>query len=387
MPFLKSKKSPVSGWRFIIIYLLLVSIGQYSVAQEEYSEAELEYLRIREVAFKGKLDEARRDAYFLLRSNPGYGDAAVLLARITAWQGLYEPAIGILDSLLLIQPGNTDAMEARDQISGWIISSSSNETVPGSLDDHAADTSDYSKSLIVRGGYYFDSFQEPYSRFWQLFSAGAEYSSSIGKIAGGINLGHLYTSTPQISRTTELQLSAEAYPVISDRIYSYLAWSYSPGEHFPTHYGATGLWYSFSNGWVASAGGSFFYFDRAIFIPYIMGEKYLSRYWFSARTRVHFKEPGSTVSLNISARRYFTDINYIQLSAGFGTAPDEPWDISADMDRQKATSVNLLGNIMIGKRFIARGGFGYSSEQYADATRRNRFEVILGLNYLTGWKP
>lgn len=387
MLFLIFRKSPVPGWRYIILYLAFIFMGNYSFAQEEYSDVELEYLRVRELAFAGKLDEARKEAYLLLGSNPGYGDAAVLLARITAWQGQYEPAIRILDSLLLIQPGHTDAVEARDQISTWKLSSQTPDELPAKMDDLASDTIDYSQSIMLKGAYYLDSFQEPYTRFWELFSAGAEYNSRIGKVAGGINLGHLYTRTPEISRATEFQISAEAYPVISERVYSYLAWSYSPGEHFPTHYGASGIWYSIGKGWVASAGGAFYYFDRAVFIPYIMGEKYVSRYWLSGKMKMHFKEPGSTVSVILTARRYFSDITYFQISASSGTAPDEPWDISGDMNRQNAVSVNLLGNIMLGKRFVARGGFGYSSEQYADALRRDRFEAIVGLNYLTGWKP
>ncbi|MCK7530477.1 MAG: hypothetical protein MZV63_05255 [Marinilabiliales bacterium] len=50
---------------------------------------------------------------------------------------------------------------------------------------------------------------------------------------------------------------------------------------------------------------------------------------------------GVRTSVYLNARRYFSRTEYLQLTLGAGTAPDEPLDIMTDLERQSATSVRL----------------------------------------------
>jgi len=63
-------------------------------------------------------------------------------------------------------------------------------------------------------------------------------------------------------------------------------------------------------------------FDRTYSLP-VSQEKILQKYWFSSKVYFYFKDRINNLSV-LTARKYFNDINYLQLTAGFGTAPDEP---------------------------------------------------------------
>ena len=379
------------------------------------------------MAHNGNLVKAETAAVALLDSFPDYGDAWILLARIYCWQEKYEPARLILDSLILKEPANSDAIEARIDLALWtgendlaieladrILSTdpantsvldkknrakAALETVvdttrtkispvkdslsinqPGTI---GARNLEKSGKTDLRAGYYFDTFSEPYNRFWQVFQAGASHLLSFGRIIGGINIGNLHTKTfGESAKATEIQFEAEAYPIISQTDYTWLAYAYSPGMYFPTHKASAEYWHTFKYGWVASAGMRYYYFNRNIFIGTFSIEKYYKSWWFSPRVYIYFKDIGVTTSLYLTARKYFNDINWLQLTAGYGTAPDEPFDIATYLDRQSALSLRLAYYTSITNDLFLRAGVGYSREEYAESLQRNRFEGSLNLIYV-----
>lgn len=340
-------------------------LSAQEAANQEIINPEAEYLRIRTIAFEGKLEEAAADARKLLKAYPEYGDVRILLGRILAWQKNYDEAAAVIDTLLLTEPDNADALSARRDISLW------------SKDNTAVETD-------FRTGYSFDYFEEPYTRFWQVFSVGAGHRFGWGPAAAGINIGNLITDPETNIYATEFQVEAEAYPRISDKNYAYVAYAYSPGNYFPTHRGAFELWQILPKGWGISAGLNYYYFDRNIFIGLASVEKYISKYWLSGKSYVYFKDDGPRTSFYLNARRYFTDFNYLQLTLGTGTAPDEPYDIREDINRLNAHSVRLAYNLAVNGRFTIRLGTGYSREQYdgeAGPAWRNRFEGNAHLIY------
>ncbi len=377
------------------------------------------------MAHNGNLVEAESAAIALLDSFPDYGDARILLARIYAWQEKYEPARLILDSLILKEPANKDAIEARIDLALWtgennlaieladriLASDPANTSVLDKKQDaeKALETADTTRTEIsserdslgisqpgtigtrdleksgktdLRAGYYFDTFSEPYGRFWQIFQAGASHLLRFGRIIGGVNIGNLHTNTEPPVKATEIQFEAEAYPIISPSDYAWLEYAYSPGRYFPVHKASAEYWHSFKYGWVASAGLRYYYFDSNILIGTFSIEKYYKSWWFSPRIYLYFKDIGVTTSYYLTARKYFNDINWLQLTAGYGTAPDEPFDIATDLERLNAVSARLAYYTYITGDLFLRAGVGYSREKYAESLQRNRFEGSLNLIYV-----
>jgi YaiO family outer membrane protein len=351
--------------RFPMFFPLFIFAGllvQITVCAQEITDPEAEYARIRATAFEGKLDTAALDARRLVNSYPEYGDARVLLGRILAWKKEYSEAVAVIDTLLLSEPGNTDALEAKRDILKW---SEENGI----------------ESTGIRAGYSFDTFREPYQRYWQVFNGGAEHRFGWGLAAAGLNIGNAIIGDPVPDRATEWQIETEAYPKFSGKNYAYFAYAYSPGNYFPHHRAAVEVWQVLPAGWAVSAGLNYYYFNRNIFIALASVEKYAGRYWISLKGYLYFKDHGLTTSAYLNIRRYFTDINYFQLTLGAGTAPDEPFDIQTDLMRLSAYSVRVAYNVRIAPKLTMKIGTGYSFEEYQDTFWRNRFEGNINFVY------
>ena len=343
----------------MLIACLLSIAPSYS---QNDTDPEAEYLRIRELAFQGNYTTAAADARALVNNFPAYGDARILLGRIMAWQKDYVNAAAVIDTLLMSEPNNEDALSARRDISLW-----SKENSPVVTD--------------VRAGYFFDTYSVPYSRFWQVFKAGMGHNFSWGPASASINAGNIITGEPSSVQATELQFEVDAYPKLTDKNYAYLDYAYSPGKYFPTHRAALEVWQILPARFAVSAGVNYYYFDRNIFIGLASVEKYLGKYWFSFKTYVYFKDNGPTTSFYLNARRYLKGQNYLQLTLGTGTAPDEPFDLQTSIMRLRAHSIRLAYNVSVSSRLMVRLNAGYSREKYEDALWRNRFEGGINLTY------
>jgi YaiO family outer membrane protein len=141
------------------------------------------------------------------------------------------------------------------------------------------------------------------------------------------------------------------------------------------------VWQILEGGWALSAGLNYYYFDRNIFIAGLSVEKYINRYWFSAKGYIYFKDEGPTTSFYFNARRYFNNIDYLQITVGMGTAPDEPFDVQPDINRLSANSLRLTWFCSLSSKLTMRIGAGYSREEYDEALWRNRFEGNIGFIY------
>lgn len=350
--------------RFILLVIILISTGLFiagPLLSQEIADPEAEYARIRALAFDGKLDTASADARKLVNSYPSYGDARILLGRILAWQQDYTNAAAVIDTLLKSEPNNADALSAKGDILLW---SKQNPLV----------------STGIRAGYLFDTFSEPYSRYWQVFNAGAQHKFNWGLAAGGINIGNAIIGDPTPDKT-EWQLEVEAYPKLSSKNYAYLAYAFSPGIYFPGHRAAVEIWQVLPAGWAVSAGLNYYYFDRNIFIALASVEKYLGRYWLSLKGYLYFKDNGLRTSGYFNVRRYFNDVNFFQLTLGAGTAPDEPFDIQTDLMRLNAYSIRMAYNVSLTPKLMMRVGTGYSYEEFQENLWRNRFEGNINFIY------
>ena len=369
---------------FILSFLSVLALMYISLVclrAQEVIEPEKEYSEIRALAFEGKLIEAEQKARNLVALYPAYGDAQVLLARILAWQKKYEPAIIILDTLISKEPQNLDAIEARNDIVKWMDGVK--------ILDQQRDLRNLSKEIVLdtigndlRAGFHFDTFQEPYSRFWQVYTIGAGKYSPGKKFIGGLNLGHIYMESDPKVRKTEIQLETEAYLRINMRNYCWISYALSPGDYFPHHRLSGEIWHNFSGGWVASTGFNYYYFDRNIFIVSGSVEKYLGSFWFSGKLNLYLKEHGITTSFYLNTRKYFNNVNYLQVTLGTGTAPDEPYDIETDLSRLKANIIRLTYFTTLSSKILLRSGIGYSYEEYFEAKYRNRFDGSIGFIYL-----
>ncbi len=334
-----------------------------SLLAQVVTDPEAEYARIRTLALAGNYTVAEPAARELVNQYPDYGDARILLGRILAWQGRYDEGAAVIDTLLAAEPGNSDALEASRDIRRWSRDRSQQMTPP----------------TDIRAGWLFDTYREPYPRFWQVYTLGAGHRFSWGQAVASVNYGHINLGEPVNTTGHDFQLAAEAWPELSANNYAYLSYAYCPGNWFPRHRAALEIWQTLPRGWAVSVGGNYYYFDHSIYIATLSAEKYAGDWWFSGRGYFYFKDIGVTTSFFLTARRYLGTTDYLQLTLGAGTAPDEPYDIITDLERQKASSVRLTYFNQINSSWSVRIGAGYSREKYDATGYRNRFEGNVGL--------
>ncbi len=349
--------------RYLVLSIIVAGLlNTIQVFSQDTINPESEYQRIKTIAFDGDYATAAVAARKLVNMYPSYGDARILLGRILAWQKDYINAAAVIDTLLLKDPGNEDALSARRDILMW-----SRDNTPVSTD--------------LRAGYSFDSFREPYTRFWQVFNAGAGHRFKWGPAYAGLNIGNIRIGEPSPSSASEFQLEAEAWPNITSKNYADLAYAYSPGSYFPRHRAAAEVWQILPAGWAISAGLNYYYFDRSAFIALASVEKYVGKYWLSLKGFVYFKDIGTRASIFLKARRYFNDKDYLQITLGTGAAPDEPFDIQTNLMRLNAYTVRLAYNLSVTHKLMMRIGAGYSREEYRETIWRNRFEGNINFIY------
>ena len=349
--------------RYLVLNILVAGLlNTLQVFSQDTINPVSEYQRIKTIAFEGDYASAADAARKLVNMYPSYGDARILLGRILAWQKDYINAGAVIDTLLLTEPGNEDALSARRDIVLW-----SRENTPVSTD--------------LRAGYSIDSFREPYSRFWQVFNVGAGHRFKWGPAYAGLNIGNIRISEPSPSNASEWQLEAEAWPTITNKNYADLAYAYSPGPYFPRHRAAAEVWQILPAGWAVSAGFNYYYFERSAFIALASVEKYIGKYWLSLKGFVYFKDIGPRASILLNARRYFNDKDYLQVTLGTGAAPDEPFDIQTNLTRLYANTVRLAYNLSVTHKLAMRIGAGYSREEYRETIWRNRIEANINFIY------
>ena len=238
----------------------------------------------------------------------------ILLGRILAWQKDYEQAAAVIDTLLKTEPDNADALSARRDISLW-----SKET-------------QLSQLICALAIHSIISLNHTHGSGRFLLSGQVTNSTGV-PLSADVNIGNLITDAETNLEATEVQFEARGISRLSQK--RIMPTSIMPtvrDTYFPTHRAAVEIWQVLPAGFAVSAGLNYYYFDRNIFIALASVEKYLGKYWLSGKVYVYFKDDGPTTSFYLNVRSYFNDFNYLQLTLGTGTAPDEPFDIQSDIN-------------------------------------------------------
>jgi len=385
--------------RLSLISTLLVFFLLQPYAQDtlDLSEPEKEFERMREQAGAGNYSDAKQIGYRLLEENEAYHDVALYLARILGWESSFDSAYIVLDRVIAMEPGLYEAYTTCVDLAYW-------QNNLGRLDSCAARATEIepdtagvfdsyrialqqgkapSKQTELFGYYSYDHFSVPYVRNWHMLTAGGEIPVKYGKLIPSLNGGYLAGGS---SPATDLQFNLDAYLNLGKTTYGLLAYGFSPnGElnYFPGHRAAAELWQALPKGFGISAGMRYFYWDQNFTFLTFSAEKYAGNYWFSFRNYLFFKDYGVSGSYYLSARRYFdTRFNYLTLTLGYGTAPDEPINVLTDLERLSAVSgrLELSKKLTPGVRGVAM--VGYAWEEYVDQEFRSRIDLRLGAYFV-----
>jgi YaiO family outer membrane protein len=236
-------------------------------------------------------------------------------------------------------------------------------------------------------GYETDMYSQPYDRNFSILHGGFGYKGNLTAVYGNINLGYLYKevdgSVDNIQNKVQYEFDYYQSLSKSKSTSFWLNYAYSQDLLFPNHRFIGEVWQKLGAGFLVSGGGTHYIYtggDATILNAGL--ENYFGRYWLEFKTYFFLKEPETTYSYFLTGRIFFKDVNYLQLSAGIGSAQDEPFVLATDLNRLDARTAGIkyVTNIFNARMRISTG-FTYMYEEYRTDTWRNRYAFGVGLIY------
>lgn len=348
---------------------------------------------MRRYAENGETGLAKKTGYMILQEEPDYHDVSLYLARVLGWEGSYDSAYVLVDGVIEKDPDLLEAYETGVDVAywdnDWLKLQEYAEAAFALEPELPAVQEKYDLALAQRAAdrqvpeayvhYYYDHFGVPYARNWHMLTMGGSIPIRGLTLLPYVNAGyHAGGATP----STDIQFNLDGYVKLGRLNYALLGYGFSPDgalNYLPVHRGLAELWQSLPAGFAISAGLRYFYWDESFTFLTLSGEKYLGDYWLSLRNYLFFKDYGVSASFYLTARRYLGSVlNYVALTAGVGTAPDEPLLVASDLDRLNAVSLRAEVNYQITQRFRLAGMVGGAREEYADRQFRGRFDMRIG---------
>jgi YaiO family outer membrane protein len=210
---------------------------------------------------------------------------------------------------------------------------------------------------------------------WQLASV------AVGRRAAA---GSLYLRANYANRfnTTGVQVEADAYPRLNDRMYLYLNAGYSDATVFPKWRAGGEVFTSLPHAWEASLGIRQLRFGGAPVTMFTGAVgKYVGNYWLSLRPFLRSKDGGLSASAGLTARRYFEDgDHWVGAAASYGSSPTDRVTPDA-VGRSQAFSASLNGSSGVAPRLLATWTLGYDSEELSPGNTRNSTTLSAGLKF------
>lgn len=208
---------------------------------------------------------------------------------------------------------------------------------------------------------------------WTLGSVSVSRRTPAGSIIARVNYANRFA-------TDGVQVEADAYPRLNEKVYLYLNAGYSSATVFPEWRLGGEAFTSLPNAWEASAGFRQLHFGGAP-VTLFTGAigKYIGNYWFSLRPYVRSKDGGLSASAGLTARRYFADgDHWVGVATSYGSSPTDRITPDA-VGRTDAFSASLNGSTGLTSRLLATWTLGYDSEELSPGNTRTSTTLSAGL--------
>jgi len=380
--------------RFYVFIALIAASQVHLRAQDSllYSNPEEGFALMRQYASEREYGTAKQIGYSLLEENEAYHDVALALARIHGWEASYDSAYRVLDQVIAQAPELFEAYQTCVDLAYWENNWERMEECADravELEPDSAAIFDRYRLAQYEGSqqvwpelfmhYSYDHFSQPYVRNWHMLTAGGKIPVKPGTLVPYLNAGY---HAGGYNPATDIQLNLDAYLTIGKKNYAMLGYGFSPNgaiNYLPMHRAAAEIWQVLPKGFGLSAGLRYFYWEQHFTFLTFSAEKYTGNYWFSLRNYLFNKDYGVSTSWYLSARRYFDSrFNYINLTLGYGAAPDEPVLVLTDLERLNAISGRIELSKQVSPLLRMVGMLGYAYEEYFDQEYRHRIDLRIG---------
>jgi YaiO family outer membrane protein len=401
--------------KIYLSFVIAAWMGFSLVVQGQTDGPDDLFRRARQHAFAGERKEAKNLCEQALAISPGDVDARVLLGRLHSWDGLYDDARRELTTVLTAKPHYAEAREALIDVELWSGRARQALTLadeglaidPGnqnfrfrrakalrSLGDykHAASAVDEtlkvnpelpearslslqlkedSKVHRIKVDHTVDFFDHTFEP-WHLTTVSLSRQMLWGTVIGRFNYASRFGLRAK-------QFEVDAYPRIRNGTYAYLNAGYSKSTIFPQFRAGAEVHQALPHSFETSFGIRHLRFSGSGVTIYTGSfGKYYGSYWISVRPYITPNSLGSSVSGNLTVRRYFQDgENYVSVNVGAGSSPDERPSTLA-LIRLKSHKFGIDGRKLFKRDLAATASFSYSDEELRFGGTRKRYTLSFG---------
>ncbi len=412
-----------------LILMVLITCSKVAISQDwkDLDTDEL-FLKARTEAFDGDREVSQEMLKFILISSPDYADVRILLGRTYAWEGERKEAIIEFQLVLKKEPDYKDALNAMIDVLMWddqydealsyantalkfhptfedflykkanILKNLERFEDAGMainqllLINPASDRGqELRRSIKAAQLRYSTTFTSEVNLFSRTFDPAYTESLSLGRtqkwgsIIARANVSRRFNSTG-------LQGEVDLYPSLGAGKYAYLNYGYSASSLFPQHRFGAEVYTKLPKSFEGSIGLRHLVFAQNITIYTGTLGWYHRSMWISLRPFITpDKAAGTSISLGVTARRYFSNPStYLELIGGFGYSPDIRRIQTANgLDANEIYTLNAQrGGVSIQKafRYNLNASLGYTLVRQELSFDVNNFVFIHSLTGSINYK-
>lgn len=208
---------------------------------------------------------------------------------------------------------------------------------------------------------------------WHLASVALWRRSSAGTFIARVNYAYRFA-------TDGVQVEADAYPRVSDKVYLYFNAGYSGATVFPAWRSGAEVFTALPAAWEASVGVRQLRFN-GVPVTMLTGAlgKYVGNYWFSLRPYVRSRDGTTSATATFQARRYFEDGDHwlgVAVTAG-GSPTERVTPDAVALTRTFGIAVN--GSTELTPRLLGTWTLGHDAERLSPGNTRRSVTVTAGL--------
>ncbi|MGK7392694.1 MAG: YaiO family outer membrane beta-barrel protein [Candidatus Cyclobacteriaceae bacterium M2_1C_046] len=394
---------------FITAFVSFISVFQLAAQQD--IDLDSLFQEALNLAYNKEYAESRENSSFILKSAPGYSDAAILIGRTYAWQQNYDTAKIILTTVVEKNP-TIDAFYALAQVEKWSgsIESSLEITNDGIEKDSVfipllilkaellqqlnrdkeaqdvlnhvliKDTQNKKASALLEqinmkqmNNHLMLNYQ--ITTFSQNSSVRHITNIEYLKSASGIKyLGRI--SYAGQNEWNSFQAELEGYIPIKDKINIFLTTGIADGNFFPDYRAGGEISYLFPYSIETSLGARALFFNEGTVLLYTAHiGKYFKRNWISGRVFVQNQNDILQMTGILQIRHYFrNDDEYLSVIISKGTIPSTPFGRD-EIYRMDASTVGLNGQFSLSDQFIFGAIMTFEYEEYLAESYRHRINM------------
>jgi YaiO family outer membrane protein len=312
-------------------YPKAISLSRQALAKSpDYSDIRVFLGRI--YTWSGKTDSARAQFNQVLSKHPDNEDASFASGSLEYWNNNSPKALQIANDGLKYHAQSKDLLllkaKVLNDLKRYKEASNTLDTLikvdPGNTDAHALAARVQDNASVNKIGLTYDyiHFDKQFADPWHLASLEYGRQTGIGSFIGYLNYANRF-------KTSGVQYEIDAYPHISKTFYAYVSGAYSGDSSvFPHSRAGFSLYANLPASFEVDAGFRYLHFTGDTWIYTASLGKYYKSFWFNFRT--YLTPSNSSVSQSYSLKvRYYTGgaDDYLSLGIGTGVSPDDPKNV------------------------------------------------------------